>query len=82
LQVLISVPQQRPATMFANILSLGPVYLTAYTFCFLVLFYTARRILKDNRIRRIGGVRAPVLSTNPLTGMNENLKSLAAYSIS
>ena len=57
--------------MFREVLSLGPGYLGALAFSLLILLFAWRRITKDYAIRqsKAGGVRAPVLATNPLTGM-------------
>ena len=54
--------------MFKAILELPPAHFLALTVGFLVLFYGSRRIWKDYQIWKVGGVRAPVLATNPLTG--------------
>ena len=54
--------------MFKVILELPPSHFLALVFVLLVLFYGSRRVWKDYQIRKIGGVRAPVLATNPLTG--------------
>ncbi len=59
--------------MFRAILSLGPIHLTAIVFTSLVLYYGYLRLAKDYQIRhsKAGGVRAPVLATNPFTGTLE-----------
>lgn len=52
--------------MFADLLSreAGPAW--ALAFGILALFYVVRRVITDYQLKKIGGVRAPVLATNPL----------------
>ena len=54
--------------MFSALLELPPSHVLVFVVGSLVLFYGSRRVWKDYKIRKVGGVRAPVLATNPLTG--------------
>lgn len=55
--------------MFSALLELPPSHVLVFVVGSLVLFYGSRRVWKDYKIRKVGGVRAPVLATNPLTGL-------------
>ncbi|KAL1878555.1 hypothetical protein VTK73DRAFT_7820 [Phialemonium thermophilum] len=52
--------------VFARVLALGTANLCFLCVVLLISFYTARRLLLDYRISKSGGVRAPILATNPL----------------
>ncbi|KAH8899651.1 cytochrome P450 [Thozetella sp. PMI_491] len=52
--------------MLEAILSAPPLYLWAVAITALTSFFVIRNALVDRRIRRLGGVRAPILATNPL----------------
>lgn len=54
--------------MFAALLALGPVYLTGLTLGLLTIFFAFRRLYTDRLLYESGGVRSPVIATNPVTG--------------
>lgn len=54
--------------MLELLFALGPLYTSALILGCVVLLFAARRVYVDYRIRTLGGVRAPVLGTNPITG--------------
>ena len=56
--------------MFSAVLSRGPACLGLIFLVFFVLLYGGRRVVKDYQIRtsKAGGIRAPILGTNPVTG--------------
>ncbi|KAK3387159.1 cytochrome P450 [Podospora didyma] len=56
--------------MFTFLSSLGPLNALALVFGSLTVFYAGRKVLIDNKIRKNGGVRAPILATNPLFGIH------------
>ncbi|KAJ4306964.1 hypothetical protein N0V88_000337 [Collariella sp. IMI 366227] len=55
--------------MVSFLLGLGPLYTSALVLGFLTLLFLSRRLYVDYRIRKLGFVRAPVLGTNPITGL-------------
>jgi cytochrome P450 len=57
--------------MFALLFSFGPLYTSAFVLAILTILFLSRRCFVDYQIRRLGGVRAPVLATNPVSGMYE-----------
>lgn len=54
--------------MFTSVLALGPAKLSGIILVLTFLFYAVQRTIYDYRIRRTGGVRAPMLANNPLFG--------------
>lgn len=54
--------------MLGFLLTLGPLYTSALVVGCLAVFFLSRKALVDHKIRKLGGVRAPVLGTNPITG--------------
>lgn len=54
--------------MFTSLLSLGFANIAGISLVFLTIFFALRRVIANYRIRNAGGVRAPVLATNPLFG--------------
>lgn len=54
--------------MFASVLALGPLRLGGIVFGLIVLYYAVRRVIVNYQIRKTGGVRAPIIATNPLFG--------------
>jgi hypothetical protein len=54
--------------MFAALFALGPVYTSAIIFGLVSIYYAARKAYVTRQVLRTGGVRSPVLATNPLFG--------------
>ena len=54
--------------MLELILPLSPMYTSVLLLGTLVTFFLSRRLIVDYKIRKLGGVRAGVLGTNPITG--------------
>ncbi len=54
--------------MIELILSLSPMYTSVLLLGSLFVFFLSRRLISDYKIRKLGGVRAGVLGTNPITG--------------
>lgn len=55
---------------FTHIVAIGALSLVG-----VLAYYVVQRTRHELRIRKIGGVRAPSLATNPLTGKHEFLRS-------
>jgi cytochrome P450 len=55
--------------MLQFLLALGPLHTSALVLGCLSIFFLSRKLLVDYKIRKLGGVRAPVLATNPVTGL-------------
>lgn len=66
--------------MFSDILALGPVYLSCLALLPIVAWFIIEPLYINTRIRRIGGVRAHVLATNPLTGLPWFLSAASKHS--
>lgn len=58
--------------MFKALLSINPVYLSAFLFSIVILYFIALKASKDRRIRKTGGIRSPILGTNPLTSKSHH----------
>jgi hypothetical protein len=54
--------------MLQFLLDLGPLHTSAVVLACLSIFFLSRKLVVDYKIRKLGGVRAPVLATNPVTG--------------
>lgn len=54
--------------MLEFLVALGPSYTTALVVGCMVVIFMTRKALVDRKIRKLGGVRSPVLATNPVTG--------------
>lgn len=50
--------------------SASPLHLAGYFFGAYVLLLIFYRVRLDYYIRKIGGVRAPMIASNPITGMH------------
>jgi hypothetical protein len=57
--------------MFAALFALGPLYTSAIVFALLALYYAARKAYVTRQVLRTGGVRSPILATNPLFGKHQ-----------
>ncbi|KAK4151027.1 cytochrome P450 [Chaetomidium leptoderma] len=55
--------------MLQFLFALGPFYTSALVLGYLTIFFLSRRLVVDYKIRKLGGVRAPVLATNPVSGL-------------
>ncbi|KXX82803.1 Cytochrome P450 52A1 [Madurella mycetomatis] len=55
--------------MFELLMALSPSYITALVVGCMVVVFMTRKALVDRKIRKLGGVRSPVLATNPITGL-------------
>ncbi|KAH6850856.1 cytochrome P450 [Chaetomium sp. MPI-CAGE-AT-0009] len=55
--------------MLQFLTSLGPLHASALVLGCLSIFILSRKLFVDYNIRKLGGVRAPVLATNPVTGL-------------
>ncbi|KAH6621104.1 cytochrome P450 [Chaetomium sp. MPI-SDFR-AT-0129] len=63
--------------MLQVLVSFGPLYTTALILSCLMGLFICNRLYVDYRIRKVGGVRASVLATNPFTGLQFLMR--AAY---
>ncbi|KAK3897459.1 cytochrome P450 [Staphylotrichum tortipilum] len=61
--------------MLEVFLALSPLQTTALILGGLTILFISRRAYVDRRIRKLGGVRAPVLATNPVSGLPFFLKA-------
>ncbi|KAL2020133.1 hypothetical protein VTK56DRAFT_8738 [Thermocarpiscus australiensis] len=61
--------------MIQFLLTLGPLYTSALVLSCLTLFFMVQKAIVDHKIRKLGGVRAPVLATNPITGSRFLIKA-------
>ncbi|KAK3683827.1 cytochrome P450 [Podospora appendiculata] len=55
--------------MLDYLLSLGPLYLCGLALGCIVAYFPLRKAYVDYRIWRLGGVRSPLIATNPLWGL-------------
>ncbi|KAK3297594.1 cytochrome P450 [Chaetomium fimeti] len=55
--------------MLQFLFALGPLHTSALVLGCLSIFFLSRKLFVDYKIRKLGGVRAPVLATNPLTAL-------------
>ncbi|KAM7216691.1 cytochrome P450 52A13 [Rhypophila decipiens] len=55
--------------MFRLILEVHPIYLLLGILVPIVTFFPLRKAYIDYRIRKLGGVRCPLIATNPIAGM-------------
>ncbi len=52
--------------MFAALFALGPLYTSAIALAFLTIYYAVKKAVVTRQVLRTGGVRSPILGTNPL----------------
>ncbi|OIW27278.1 cytochrome P450 [Coniochaeta ligniaria NRRL 30616] len=55
--------------MFAALFALGPLYTSAIVFASLAVYYAVKKAIVTRQVLRTGGVRSPILATNPLFGL-------------
>ncbi|GAB1313210.1 Cytochrome P450 alkane hydroxylase [Madurella fahalii] len=61
--------------MLEFLVPLGTLYTTAFVLGCLTVVFMARKALVDHKIRKLGGVRSPVLATNPISGLPFYIKA-------
>lgn len=54
--------------MFGFLLELHPLYLLLGILAPIFAFFPLRKAYIDYRIRKLGGVRCPIIATNPIAG--------------
>ncbi|KAB5586093.1 cytochrome P450 [Coniochaeta sp. 2T2.1] len=64
--------------MFATLFVLGPLYTSLIILTLLTIYYAARKAYVTRQVLATGGVRSPVLATNPFFGLRFFIK--AGYS--
>ncbi|KAH8907051.1 cytochrome P450 [Coniochaeta sp. PMI_546] len=55
--------------MFSALFALGPLYTSVIVLTFLAVYYAVKKAVVTRQVLRTGGIRSPVLATNPLFGL-------------